>query len=205
MKKYFLPLVIILAIVFAGSTGCKKSSTDSKPTEIPEEITNGWNAFMSGDLDQAIIYFKQALANNPNSVLAPTGLGWAFARKGEVDSAYTYYSYGDDLNVTSYDLYAGMAFLELIIGEYNASIKHASSVVNNRPNWTFVYNSPAIGLDLDVKDLRLCLAQDYFWKGDFTSSLNQVKILNSAFTADVTTSAGQEQLHQEIMRLRGIL
>jgi tetratricopeptide (TPR) repeat protein len=205
MKKYILPLIVLLAVVFAGSTGCKKTSTESKPTEIPEEIRNGWEAFSNGNWDQAIGYFKKGLANDPNSVVAATGLGWAFARKGEVDSAYTYYTYGENLNITSYDLYAGMAFLELIIGEYNWSVLHAEYVISNRPTWSFTYNSQTIGLDLNTSDLRLCLAQDYFWLADFDASLAQVKVLNSSFNADVSTTAGQEALHAEIMRLRGIL
>ncbi|MGD9900339.1 MAG: tetratricopeptide repeat protein [Calditrichaceae bacterium] len=201
---YNLWLILIFSIAFVG---CSSDSTSTKDdnTTISEASVNGWNAFKAGNYQEAIGYFDTALADNPNEFAAHLGLAWSYSKLGEITTAYDYFDSADGLNITSDDLNAGMAFAELILGLYSNSIVHASTAISNQPTWSFTYNSPTIGIDLDYKDLQLCMAQDYFWLGDFETSLIEVKKLNASFDADVSTSAGQQALHEEIMRLRGVI
>ncbi|MGD9487254.1 MAG: tetratricopeptide repeat protein [Calditrichaceae bacterium] len=201
---YNLWLILIFSIAFVG---CSSDSTSNKDdgTTISDASVSGWNAFKAGNYQEAIGYFDTALSDNPNEFAAHLGLAWSYSKLGEIATAYDYFDSADDLNISSNDLYAGMAFAELVLGLYDNSIVHASMAISNEANWSFTYNSPSIGIDLDYKDLQLCMAQDYFWLGDFDGSLTEVQKLNASFNADVSTSDGQQALHEEIMRLRGVI
>lgn len=106
------------------------------------------------------------------------------------------------MSSTNLEIRSGMAFVYNGEKDYSTSVTFALSVIALNPNWAFSRDTT-----IDVADLRLLLAEDYFALEEYSSSLTQVVLLDSSFSAslDVSTVAGQTTLAQEIERLREII
>jgi hypothetical protein len=98
------------------------------------------------------------------------------------------------------DLRAGLGFVYGAQKNYSASVQRALEVIQANPAWVFPRDRT-----ISAADLRLLLAADYFAEGNYVAALAQVVLLNSSFSANVSTVAGQRALGEEIERLRSVV
>lgn len=162
------------------------SSTTSGGMAMSDELTfrtglgvtdlgpAAWAEYKAGNYWQAIDLFKQLLQLVPTSFEACNGLGWCYAT-GTVDSlqaALDYFRSAIGLNAYLPDAYAGRGFVHLALNYYAFAIDDLNRVLAERPNYVFAHNS-----EIDVKDIRLGLAEAYFYTQNFTSAQAQVNIL----------------------------
>ena len=202
MRILFIGLCCLVAI-----TGCQKDST-GPPNKTAAQLTaDGWSAFSGADYQSALTNFNNALGEDGNYVDAYNGAGWANAKLNAPSSAVSNFTNGltKDTNAPdslSLEMNAGLAFASNAQKNYSQSITSALSVLGSNANWAFVHHSA-----INAAELHLLLAEYYFAQSspDYVSSLHQVQIIDPAFTADVSTVAGQTALAGEIEQLRSII
>ena len=199
MRNQRMKAHLSLGIIFLFLTGCPSSEEPESPTQLSSQelISQGWTAFSQGQYQSAANSFSEAKSVNANEAEANTGLGWSLLKLDNIPQANTEFSSGSAKSNPSADLYAGWAFVLNAQKDYANSNTQAAQALAMDPNWSFAH-----GLPLDMDDLHVLKAEDYFLLGHFSASLAEVQILNPAFSADVTTSEGQSALAEEIERLK---
>jgi tetratricopeptide (TPR) repeat protein len=181
--------------------GCE-SDNGTTPTEYTaQELTEqGWDLFATVDYQRALEKFEEAISKETNYVEAYAGAGWASARLTNLASSVSYFSSCISLNSSYEDGHAGLAFVYNAQKHYLLAITSANSALSQNSTWFFQHDET-----LNHNDLHLLLAECYFALLNFENCLAQVKILNTSFTADITTYDGRAALAAEIERLRGIV
>jgi tetratricopeptide (TPR) repeat protein len=193
MKKY---VILIILLTFVSS--CKEDATS--PGQTSDELTgSGWSEYESGNYQNALSSFNKAIEKDTSFTEAYNGAGWANAKLSNLDDAYA--SFNNCLRYSSQhlDAKAGLAFVLNAQKHYSSAITRAIEVLTASPNWIFAHNST-----IDASDLHLIIAESYFALANYSSSLSEVKKLNPAFNADITTQAGIAALASEIERLVAI-
>ncbi|MCK6541155.1 hypothetical protein L6Q79_00575 [bacterium] len=184
-----------LAIVLLSSCGPDPGTSEDYAATVAE----GWTFFETGSYPQAKERFRAAIAIDPAFSEAFTGLAWSQMKTDSLDEAVTVFSFGSATSDVTADLWAGWAFTEHALKQYTASNGRITNALAADANWIFSHTA-----GLSVSDLRVLTAENHFALGSYAASLSAVQQLNAAFTADVTTTAGQSALAAEIERLKGI-
>ncbi|MDQ7054675.1 MAG: hypothetical protein Q9P14_17970 [candidate division KSB1 bacterium] len=193
MKKIQFFAMLALIIAFASACG-KKGPTGPSFEDLIQE---GWDAFAQKDYQTASQKFTDAKAMDAKKIDAYVGLGWSLFKLGQLDQASVEFAKGASESEPTADLYAGWAFTLNAMKQYSLSNVRADQALDLAPNWQFPY-----GLPLAARNLHVLKAENYFLIGDFQKALQEVQILNPAFTADVNTNDGLAALAQEIETLR---
>jgi tetratricopeptide (TPR) repeat protein len=191
----------MFGLVLLLIAGCE-SDNGTTPTEYTaQELTEqGWDLFGTVDYLSALEKFEEAISKETNYVEAYCGAGWATARLTDLASSVSYFSSCISLNSSYVDGHAGLAFVYNAQKKYLSAITSANSALSQNSAWFFQHDE-----SLNYNDLHLLLAECYFFLLNFENCLAQVKILNTSFTADITTYDGRAALAAEIERLRGIV
>lgn len=200
MRKIHLILLIGLGI-FLLFGGCKKGTVtlqEDVQYTLDELIAQGWAAFEQSDYMTAKDKFYSAKMMNPLEKEVYSGLGWSYFKLDSLEQATVEFNICACLSEPTADIAAGWAFTLNTMKEYASSTEKASAAIAIDSSWVFAH-----GLSLDVRELHLLKAENYYLLGSFAESLLEVKILNPAFTADITTDFGRSALAAEIERLKG--
>jgi len=186
-----------LAITLAG--GCSSDGESSGSGNYQDLVNQGWSSFMTGDYQGAINSFNEAKSANQDASEPYAGTGWSMLKLDQLNNAAGEFTTGSAKSAPSADLYAGWAFVLNAQKVYGNSNTRADLALGLTPNWSFSH-----GLPLSSDDLHVLKAENFFLLGDFSSSLGEVRVVNPAFQADVTTEQGQAELAIEIERLKSI-
>ena len=198
MKLFKYIMFSFMVLLMAGCDGDNGTTPgDFTAQELTEQ---GWEKFGTVDYERASEKFQKAIKMDANYVEAYSGAGWAEARLTNLVNAESYFSQCISLNSSYIDGLAGIAFVYNAQKNYQSAITSATNALTKSSTWAFLHDET-----LNYKDLHLLLAECYFALLNFSESLNQVKILNSTFTADISTYDGRAALAAEIERLRGIV
>ena len=201
MGKSFFVICFFIAL---GLWSCSKD--DGSPPKTPQELlTEGWQGYASHNYQLAIDRFTAALQADASLVDAYNGLGWANAKRDLLDASVSNFNTGLARDSSNLQMKAGLAFVlnakSSLANHYQLSIDKALAVLHADSLWSFSRD-----VSINASDLQLLLSEDYFAIADFSSSLVQVQKLNAklstSFDADVSTTAGQTALANEIERLR---
>ncbi len=199
MNNRFLILYLLITVMISG---CGDTGNGFKPPvkEAEELVIEGWEKFSYRGYANALEKFKEAITLNADYADAYNGAGWSNARLTMLTDAINYFTQCLAIDRNFTDAQAGMAFVYNAQKSYQASIDQANSALTGNPAWSFGHDQ-----SLSYLDLRVILAENYFALGNFTGSLNQVRLLNPSFTSDVNSFEGKTALAEEIERLRGIV
>jgi len=197
MTKYIF--VLFLSAIFGFFSGCgkKNGGTDPPVVDIDQLLKDGWAAFESQDYSTALEAFDAVINEERDNTDAYNGLGWSFLLLDKLDDASTSFDAGGTKPGASADVFAGNAFTLNALKKYDRSIVEISKASTKAPDWSFIHKP-----GLDINDLQVLLAENYFLLGKFTESLSAILKLNSGFTADPETLDGQTSMAQEIERLK---
>ncbi len=200
LKYHFLKFfsIFLLPILLACSSGGNGPSGPTGPS-LEELILEGWTAFEQGDYSTAATKFTDAVNKDQTSMESFLGLGWSLFKLDNISRAHNEFTAGSSKENPTADLFAGWAFVLNALKRYADSNQRSESAISQDPAWQFSH-----GLSLDINDLRIVRAENYFLLGEFANSLVEVRILNSNFNVDVLTNDGQAALAQEIERLKGL-
>jgi tetratricopeptide (TPR) repeat protein len=193
---------ILFLLMLGGTEGCSTGGDgDGGPLTADSLVARGWRAYTAKDYNTAKRDFLQAVSLDGSVSDAYNGAGWTFAVLGVPDTALINFTKGRSRDSANLEMHAGIAFVYNALKLYDLSILHDTAVIRVNPNWIFSHDNT-----MNVLDLHLLAAEDYFAMGNFTASLSEVQLyLNSSFSADVTTISGQILLAKEIERLRSIV
>ncbi len=195
MKKQFIAYSVIL-LLFAGLTACDSNQGPSGPT-FEDLISEGWSQFSQGKYGEAISSFLDARALEQEDAATYTGIGWSQLLQDSLTKANLEFNLGAGKPGVGATLFAGWAFSLNAIKNHFASNQKADSVIAYSVNWSFEH-----GLPVDINDIYILKAENYFILGDLVNSLTAVQFVNPDFSVDVTTNAGQAELALEIERLK---
>jgi hypothetical protein len=197
-------LFMLGCLIGTGLWSC--SSDDSPPPKTAQELlTEGWQGYAGHDYQLAVDRFNAAISADGSLADAYNGSGWANAKRDLLDASVNAFNSGLLRAPSNLQMKAGYAFVlnarRSTPNHYQLSINNALAVLLADSTWKFSRDT-----SINASDLQLLLAEDYFAIADFNSSLIQAKALNAklstTFDADVTTTAGQTALANEIERLR---
>ena len=181
-------------------SSCSSGGDEPSPPTAPELVAQGWQSYVSKDYQSALDKFTQAIGLDGGFVDAYNGAGWAQAKLNRLSNSLTSFTTGHGKDSTNLEINAGMAIVLSAQHNYAQSALHATAVITAQPGWSFSHDAT-----LSTADLHLLLAEDYFAMANYSSSLAEVKLLNSTFDADILTVAGKTLLAQEIERLRSLV
>jgi hypothetical protein len=193
-------VVVTMAIVVVLSSCSSNNSNPANATETaPQLINDGWQAFTNQDYNTALSKFTAALRLDAALVDGYNGAGWSDVRLNLLSNAITEFTGGRSKDTNNVDILAGLSFVNNAQKNYSASIGDVASLLQKNAHWFFERDTT-----VNINDVKVVLAEDYFSTANFDSSLAVVQTLNPAFSADVSTVAGQTALAQEIETLRNI-
>jgi len=170
-------LIIIILFVFLNS--CSKNGTEPPKPSLDILVEDGWNLFKEADYAGAIGKFSDAISfYNDKALKAYTGRGWSYSRVAfgmnddNYENAISDFKKAISLDSELPDSRAGISFVYLIKNEYSKAINMAESVIRDFPNYTFRYDST-----INVIDLRILLAQAFYYNGVYDKSAEQLDII----------------------------
>ena len=206
MKNIYLILALGLPAIFAG---CSKDST-TEPVIVPptaaEYLTQGWANFNAGNYAAAQVNFDNAIGLDTSLADARNGKGWCQGILGSPAGALAAFKTGLVFSDANHEIRAGMAFSYSAMDSAEQACSSALMVLGADSLWLFshTYRESPSDNQLNYKEVRLLLCQNYFKRAVFDSSLIWVKMLNPVYSNDsLTVPSGQTALQPEIERLAG--
>ena len=160
-----------------------------------ELIDSGWEEFENGNYSSAIDEFTKAASKCSLKAEAYTGKGWCELKLSQIGNSIQSFNSAlneQPTNDQKNDIYAGLSFA------YDAQDKHElciSATDSISSDWCFIHD------DLNYNDIILLRAINYYAKGDFANSLQEVKLLAPGFSVNTTTIEGRAYLAEKIEEL----
>ncbi len=113
-----------------------------------DDHQRGWNAKRTGNYDQAITNYTQALADlnkaielDPEDPGAYNNRGVVYARTGEYNKALADYNYALKLDPSSIHAYVGRGMVYYMMGDYEAALADTNHVLKLDPAYAEVYSN----------------------------------------------------------------
>ena len=134
-----------------------------------------WGNYQNGNFNEAILAFKELILRQLNSSDAHNGLGWCYA-SNSVDSlnrAVEQFDLAVQIKPDLSEAFVGRGFVQLALQKYSLAVQDFSKAISLEPNFVFSYKQT-----IDSKDIRLGLAEAYFFKQNYNLAQDQVDILD---------------------------
>jgi tetratricopeptide (TPR) repeat protein len=179
----FVPVFAVAALLVALiATGCGDDG-QSPGGDAAALVSEGWGFFVAGDYQSAVGKFRQATVSEPDYRDAYDGLGWAYARLGQLDNAATQqidsateaFLYALEILVKpSRDTYAGAAVVALALKDYERAALNANWAIERfEEEYQFRYDH-----DVTHVTLRLMRATARFHLGEYESAYADIVVLD---------------------------
>ena len=207
MKKMNIILVLTMLAVIGG---CSTNPTTDPVVVTPtasQYLSQGWINFNVGNYAAAQLNFDNALGLDTSLADARNGKGWCQGILGSPAGALAAFKAGLAFPDINHEINAGIAFTYSAMDSSEQACNSALMVLGADSLWLFshTYLESPYDNQLNYKEVRLLLCQNYFKRAVFDSSLIWVQKLNAGFSANITTAAGQTELQEEIERLAGTM
>ncbi len=177
MKRALVSLNIFMIMIFL-IIGCG----DDKTELIPQSevlIEEGWKEYIAGYYDLAIAKFQSVINEDSNNAEAYNGIGWSKAKLGQIEQSIDSFKSAIAKDPSKADSHAGLAGIYLAIGDYERAIASANRVISIDPKYVSFHD------DIDIRNIRLILAEAYYYRKDYTNARNQIELLgNTGKTLD---------------------
>jgi len=187
--KLLMNMLTIASAVLLLMAGCSQSKKQS----YDDILTDAGAKFESGDYAAALELYMKARDKNSDLADAYSGMGWCYMKLDDLASANTAFETGATKTDPSAELFAGWSFVLNALKDYAGSNTQAAQALVLDAQWQFHYNS-----DLTAATLHALRAANFVALGDWVSAKNEVIMVDSSFTADVTTDSGKRELTLKI-------
>jgi hypothetical protein len=165
----------------SGSATASLPKTGGISCATPEATANtivltleGWSTYEEGNLVAAISQFLVARDENPDCADAENGLGWTYARFDSLEDAVESFEAALTLDENLIDAWAGLALVSSARSDHEEAINSALQVLDVEGD-DYVFRRDA---SVTSADLRLLLAQSYFYTGQYDLAQEQVDLLD---------------------------
>lgn len=190
-------LTTLALIILTFTVSCRK---EVLPDEI-DYVDFGWTLMAALDYRGAIENFNLGVAADPTYNDAHNGLGWAYIKLNEADTASINFELADaDTSVVGTEIYAGRSFARLALDEYGAAVVNGIKALGQEPLWVFKHDPTII-----YEHLKLVVAMGYFGQSKYDSCLIWIQEIESTFTVDVTATAAPSELADKLAELNSAL
>ncbi|MEE9466163.1 MAG: hypothetical protein V3W14_11400 [Candidatus Neomarinimicrobiota bacterium] len=202
MNHQYFRLLVITGLTLAVFAGCR----ERLEAETPDYVGYGWELMALLDYRGAIPHFEDGAELDPTYTDAWNGLGWAYAKLGSADtSAINFVKAASanaakspaDSSIVPTEVFAGLAFSKLALGEFDDAITNGKAALTRTPNWVFEHD-----VNIFYDNLTLTVAIAFYGLAEFDSSLVWVKKLDLTYTTDVNTLPGRFDLAAKLEDLR---
>ncbi len=160
----------LAAITLITAVGCSSSSS---PPNVNPLVREGWRSYENGDFESASGRFSEAVAADPGSAPAYSGLGLTLARLRRFPDAAASFLSAIDSDPDLTDAYAGLAIVDAARNDYEAVVAPATLLISMAPTYVHPHDS-----EVNVRVVRLVRAQAYFHAGDYQRAARDLDILD---------------------------
>jgi tetratricopeptide (TPR) repeat protein len=167
---------VIESAAESGSATSSESQFNTLKTLL-DFVDEGWQEYENGNYSEAIAEFKGALnhVQVPNKEFGYNGLGWTYAANSvdSLDKSRESFDAAIQRRANLTEAFAGRGFVHLAQKRYNSAIDDFAQTLELDASFVFSHNS-----DINANDLRLGLAEAYFFKQNLTDAQAQVDLLD---------------------------
>lgn len=183
-SKNGISIVIVLGMVvivmFANSCYRKGENIPTGPPTANSRLTDGWQAFESGEYEEAIASFAASKNRDAAYYDAYNGLAWSYTRIFDYDQAMpnfkVYMTLVSDKPELLIDAYAGLATMYAASGDDQEAINWANQIIDTNPAYQFNHDAR-----INAKSLVSLIAKSYYNLEDYLAAL---KIVQSSINSD---------------------
>lgn len=165
--RRFWPALLVFSVLLFAACG----DDDSGPTEPPvtTKLNQGWDLFAEDDFLEALAKFEEALGEDAGLGDCNNGLGWTYLRLDSLDSALEQFDIAVAKGFVGADAQAGRCIVLNYIDEPRQAIFAGEATIAIDPFFKLEGDK-----SLDIRDVRLAMAQSYFVLCEYEESLEQL-------------------------------
>ncbi len=184
-------MMLTLLLAFAGCEHESDDIPDGPAITIPGLIEEGWEAYNSGDYDEAVNIFSEAAYADAKSLEAYLGIGYAFTQRNELVRADQ--NLGNVINLSTVILtegviteedsihlcaeaYAGLAAADLASGDFQSALDNAEMCLAYLPDFDHRW----IG-SLDAQKVRVIMAEAYYGNDEYAEAMFVIDEITGSF------------------------
>jgi len=180
--RFVSVLAVACLIATAITTGCSDSESPGEDAAVL--ISEGWAHFEAEDYQTAISKFNQATGDTDHKRDAYDGLGWAYARLGQLENADAAFLHVlTQILDPSRETYAGASLVSLALKNYDRAEENSHwAITRFEEEYEFRYDPAVTHITL-----RLVRSIARFHSGDYASSYADVVVLNDMLDLGLPT------------------
>ncbi len=167
-------------VVESAAEGGTSTSPEGQFTTLKtllDFVNEGWQEYENGNYSQALTKFKGALSHvlTQDVERAHNGLGWTYAANSldSLDKSRESFDAAIQRRANFTEAFAGRGFVYLAQKRYNSAIDDFARALELDASFAFSHNP-----EINANDLRLGLAEAYFFKQNLTDAQAQVDLLD---------------------------
>ncbi|MFH1277393.1 MAG: hypothetical protein ABIK65_03330 [Candidatus Eisenbacteria bacterium] len=172
------PRRIVAAIALLPAAlliGCGDENPGPQVDPVVEKLDAGWALFSAGDYTGAIIEFDEAVAMNGGIGDGHNGRGWSYLRLDSLETALDAFNMAVAKGFVGADAQAGRCVILNRFDEYRQCVFAGQAVLAIDSRFELEAD-----ITVDVRDVRLSMAQSYFALGEYLEALDQIEAVDSA-------------------------
>ena len=210
LKPWSPILLLILLIVI----GCEDYLSDDSFLNADAEsysgfMISGWNAFSTGDYDDALLAFHSAAERDATQPEVYLGLGWSQLRLMDAVNAESNFqkvisfAFLNETNAAQLtnDAFAGLTFVELVNSDYESVISFGSKVISNDGNYEFNQDNT-----INIASVLNTMAEAHYYLNEISDAFEISVGLGENFsTVTNTNDTAKVSLHYDNSDIDGIV
>ena len=197
--------VISIALLLVGCVSGPDDVVVLPPIDTEDglygvEVVKAWITFDSGNFDDSILAFTEALNMDPSRPDAYLGLGWCYAMIDDLQSSLSNLELAIVNDPANPDGYASMAFVYLAQNEHASAVGAADRAIQLGGEEYVFYHIA----EVNTRNLRLLMAECYYTTGQYAEAQTQVDALKPDNELDQNSDTYKQDLLLEIESLRSL-
>jgi tetratricopeptide (TPR) repeat protein len=188
-----------IAILLALS-GCGDDGGGPEILPVEEQLAAGWARFGEGNYSGAIEKFDEAVRTDPALGDGHNGLGWSYLRLDSLDVALGEFQLAVAKGFVGADAEAGRCLILNRLDEYRQAIFAGEAVLATDAAFKLEGD-----VTIDVRDVRLAMAQSYYALGEYVEALEQITTVDAAILINPNSATFAAELLAAIEELTGDL
>lgn len=166
---------VIAILPAALLLGCGDDNPGPPVDPVVEKLDAGWALFSAGEYEGAIAEFDDAVAMRAGLGDGHNGRGWSYLRLGLLETALREFDTAVAKGFVGAGAQAGRCLILNRLDEYRQCVFAGEAVVAQDSRFELKADRT-----LDIRDVRLAMAQSHFALGEYEEALEQIEVVDSA-------------------------
>ncbi|MBM3319384.1 MAG: hypothetical protein FJY73_01725 [Candidatus Eisenbacteria bacterium] len=188
-----------IALVLLVLSGCGDDEGVTEPPVV-SLLASGWQRFAAADYAGAIEKFEDAVESDRGLGEGHNGIGWCYFRLDSLDLALAEFQTSIAKGLVGADAQAGRCLILNRMDEYRQAIFAGEAVLAIDPLFKL-----AADPTVDVRDVRLAMAQSHLALGEYAETLDQLTNIDSAIQINPNSATFVSELIAAIEHLTAFL